>query len=63
MAYNTSQMFSTTPGNNQIPNLWKKAIISPILKPSKPPNESSSYRPISLLYTMSKILEKLILKK
>lgn len=42
------------------PNVWKNAIIIPFQKPNKNPNHPSSYRPISLLPTMGKILEKII---
>ena len=34
-----------------------------IAKPGKPPNEISSYRPISLLTILSKLLEKLFLNR
>ncbi len=47
---------------DKIPQVWKKAIIIPILKPGKPPNMPASYRPISLLCTASKIMERLILQ-
>jgi hypothetical protein len=33
------------------------------LKPGKPPNELTSYRPISLLPIVSKVFEKLLLKR
>jgi len=42
------------------PLLWKTALIMPILKPLKDPSLPSSYRPISLLNTVSKILEKIL---
>ena len=48
--------------HNIIPPFWKHAIIIPILKPNKDPKHPSSYRPISLLSTVSKLFEKLILK-
>ena len=48
---------------NSIPSLWKQASIIPLLKPGKPPNHAGSYRPISLLCTASKILERLVLNK
>lgn len=35
----------------------------PILKPNKPSNTPTSYRPISLLSSLSKILEKIIKEK
>jgi hypothetical protein len=34
-----------------------------ILKPGKPPNELTSYRPISLLPIVSKVFERLLLKR
>ena len=49
--------------NNDIPPIWKKATIIPILKPNKPPTQASSYRPISLISTIAKTLEKLILNR
>ncbi|GFV25010.1 RNA-directed DNA polymerase from mobile element jockey [Trichonephila clavipes] len=42
---------------------WKEAIIFPILKPGKNKNIPSSYRPISLLSTLSKITESIILTR
>merc|ERR1712121_535768 len=47
--------------HNTIPNIWKLAKIIPILKPNKSPTEPSSHRPISLICTPSKILERLVL--
>jgi hypothetical protein len=48
---------------NVIPNIRKQANIIPILKPGKPANTPSSFRPISLLCTSSKVAERLILNK
>jgi hypothetical protein len=45
------------------PKSLKTAQIIMIPKPGKNPTDVSSYRPISLLSTISKVLEKLILKK
>jgi hypothetical protein len=42
---------------------WKVAQIILILKPGKPPNELASYRPISLLPNVSKVIEKILLKR
>jgi hypothetical protein len=42
---------------------WKFAQIVMLPKPGKPANEASSYRPISLLPTPSKIFEKLLLNR
>ncbi|GJQ66389.1 hypothetical protein Trydic_g4413 [Trypoxylus dichotomus] len=43
------------------PQQWKTATVIPVPKPNKDPSQSSSYRPISLLSTLSKVAEKIIL--
>jgi hypothetical protein len=45
------------------PSLWKIGQIIMILKPGKDPTEVASYRPISLLPVLSKVFEKLFLRK
>ncbi|CAF4921618.1 unnamed protein product [Pieris macdunnoughi] len=45
------------------PKLWKISQIIMIVKPGKPPTEPSSYRPISLLPTISKVFEKTLLRR
>ncbi|GBO20729.1 RNA-directed DNA polymerase from mobile element jockey [Araneus ventricosus] len=45
------------------PSRWKTATVVPILKPGKDPTQPSSYRPISLLSSLSKIAEHVILKR
>jgi len=45
------------------PTTWKSSVIVTVLKPGKPPEQPSSYRPISLLPVLGKILEKVILKR
>lgn len=46
-----------------VPRHWKIAEVIVIPKPGKPPTEVTSYRPISLLPIMSKVFEKLLLKR
>lgn len=46
-----------------VPSLWKMAEVIMIVKPGKPPQEVSSYRPILLLSVISKLFEKLLLKR
>jgi hypothetical protein len=41
---------------------WRVTQIILILKPGKPPNELTSYRPVSLLPIVSKVFEKPLLK-
>ncbi|GFV31724.1 probable RNA-directed DNA polymerase from transposon X-element [Trichonephila clavipes] len=48
---------------NYFSKSWKEAIIFPILKPGKNKNLPFSYRPISLLPTLSKITESIILTR
>ena len=55
--YNESWKQST------FPKIWKKSIITPVNKPNKPPERLSSYRPISLLPVLGKIMEKRIKKR
>ena len=45
----------------KIPNIWKTGKIIPLLKPGKPADKGSSYRPVSLLSPAIKILEALLL--
>ena len=45
------------------PGHWKVSQISTILKPGKPADEATSYRPISLLSVLSKLFEKLFVTK
>jgi hypothetical protein len=45
------------------PSQWKVAQIILILKPETRTNELSSYRRISLLSIISKVFEKLLLKR
>jgi retron-type reverse transcriptase len=44
------------------PEAWKRAKVICLPKPGKPPSAPESYRPISLLNTMGKLLEKMILE-
>ena len=45
------------------PLTWKFSEIIMIQKPYKPPEKVTSYRPISLLPTLSKVFEKILLKR
>ena len=56
-------IYNSTLTLNHFPKPWKTAKIVPVPKPNKPKSSPSGYRPISLLNTLSKILENLILKR
>nr|AAS68534.1 pol protein [Drosophila melanogaster] len=45
------------------PDAWKHAQVKMILKPGKSVNDPKSYRPISLLSGLSKMFERLLLKR
>ncbi|KAJ8397379.1 hypothetical protein AAFF_G00439280 [Aldrovandia affinis] len=48
-------MYNTCLLTQRIPSIWRKAIITALLKLGKDPNLSKSYRPISLLCTTYKL--------
>lgn len=43
-----------------LPAHWKEGIVLPILKPGKDPSLPASYRPITLLACMGKLMERLV---
>ena len=48
------RLMNLTLQTSEIPRAWKNAIITPILKKGKPPEDLSSYRPISLTSVLGK---------
>jgi hypothetical protein len=58
-----TQLFNAILFLDYFPTQWKVAQIILILKPGKPPHDLPSYRPISLLPIVSKLFEKLLLKR
>lgn len=53
-------LFNSCMRLNYFPKVFKKAKVVAIPKLNKPPNNPSSYRPISLLSCLGKVFEKLI---
>ena len=45
------------------PKTWRDAIVVPILKSDSAPTDPNSYRPISLISCLSRVLEKIINKR
>ena len=45
-----------------IPYVWKVAVICMLIKPDKPPSQTTGYRPISLLSAIMKLFEQVIEK-
>jgi len=58
-----SHIFNSIMRLSYIPSTWKKSIIILIHKLGKPPDLPYFYQPISLLPSLAKILEKILLKK
>src|SRR6476469_5394183 len=56
-----TEIFNLSLNQNIIPQIWKLAKIIPIPKPNKDPGLETSYRPISLLSPIAKIMEKIVL--
>ncbi|KAI9565067.1 putative R-directed D polymerase from mobile element jockey-like [Daphnia sinensis] len=46
--------------NAHVPKLWKQSIVIPLLKPGKPRENPTSYRPVSLTSCLSKTMERII---
>jgi hypothetical protein len=56
-----TDIFNLVLSTAHTPGKWKTAKIITLLKPGKPANKGSSYRPVSILSPPAKILEALIL--
>ena len=56
-----TDIYNNSLNKNIIPQIWKTAKIIPIPKPNKDTSLGTSYRPISLLSPIAKLLEKTIL--
>lgn len=56
-------IFNAAMANCSFPDVWKEANVIGIHKPGKKANEPSSYRPISLLSSLGKIYERLLLRR
>lgn len=56
-------LFNSAIRLKHVPASWKVAEVIMLLKPGKSPNEVKSYRPISLLPVIVKVLEKIILSR
>jgi hypothetical protein len=56
-----TKAFNAVLRRQYFPPVWKHARVVPILKPGKDPTQPSSYRPISLLDTLGKLFEKILL--
>jgi hypothetical protein len=58
-----TQLFNSILRTGYFAGQWKVSQVIPILKPRKPPEETQSYRPISMLPVLSKLFEKLLITR
>lgn len=58
-----TQLFNACLKLRYVPLVWKIAEVLMIQKPGKPATEVTSYRPISLLPVLSKLFEKIFLRR
>jgi hypothetical protein len=58
-----TKLFNAVLRRQYFPPVWKLARVLPILKSGKDTTQPSSYRPISLLDTVSKFFEKILLTR
>lgn len=56
-------IFNNSLSTSHVPKSWKKAIVIPIHKPNKDPTRVESYRPISLLSCIAKLMERLVFNR
>ena len=56
-------IFNPSWSTHTFPSTWKQSTIIPILKPGKPSDSRSSYKPISLTSCTSKLFEKMVLAR
>ena len=61
LALPLSDLFKLSLSSGSVPNIWKEANVSQFHKKNDP-SDVSNYRPISLLSTVSKVLEKIVHK-
>jgi hypothetical protein len=57
------ELFNAILRTQHFPLVWKHARMISILKPGKEPALPSSYRPISLLDTIGKVFETIVLSR
>jgi len=54
------KMFNVSWIEEKVPESWKVGLMIPILKPGKSSTSTSSYRPITMLSTVGKLMERMV---
>ena len=47
----------------QVPQDWKLGLVYPIAKPKKPLSSVDSYRPITLISVLAKVMERMVARR
>ena len=56
-------MFNQSMRENSVPQIWRSAIIVPLLKAGKPATQLGSFRPVSLTSCVVKVLERMLVER
>ncbi|XP_015435706.1 PREDICTED: RNA-directed DNA polymerase from mobile element jockey-like [Dufourea novaeangliae] len=60
MKFDLIILFNNSINHHYFPKIWKRAKVLPILKKNKNPSDPSSYRPINLTPSLTKVFESII---
>ena len=61
LSYPLSTLFNLSLSSSKVPQAWKEANVTPVFKKDDP-SDCEIYRPISLLSTLGKVMEKIVHK-
>ena len=61
LSYPLSTLFNLSLSSSKVPQAWKEANVTPVFKKDDP-SDCKKYRPISLLSTLGKVMEKIVHK-
>ena len=61
LSHPLSKLFNLSLSLSKVPKAWKEANITPVFKKDDP-TDCKNYRPISLLSTLGKVMEKIVHK-
>ncbi|KZS06599.1 Uncharacterized protein APZ42_029899, partial [Daphnia magna] len=53
-------LFNRLFASGYVPEIWKSAVVIPLLKQNKPAEDPNSYRPVSLTSCLGKMLERIL---
>ena len=62
LAKSLTDLFNLSLSRSEVPNQWKSSVITPVAKINKPVG-CADYRPISITPLLSRVMEKLVVRK